>query len=58
MQGVESFRAEKYDMILVDTSGRHKQEDNLFEEMRQVIMFFLSFFQFFSNTNDKDCNVG
>ena len=45
-------------MILVDTSGRHKQEDNLFEEMRQVIMFFGHFSKFFSNTNDKDCNVG
>ena len=24
------------DLIIVDTSGRHKQEDALFEEMRQV----------------------
>lgn len=28
--------AEKNDLIIVDTSGRHKQEDSLFEEMRQV----------------------
>ena len=27
---------EKNDLIIVDTSGRHKQEDSLFEEMRQV----------------------
>jgi signal recognition particle subunit SRP54 len=34
--GVERFKAEKNDLIIVDTSGRHKQEDSLFEEMRQV----------------------
>ena len=27
---------EKNDLIIVDTSGRHKQQDDLFEEMRQV----------------------
>jgi signal recognition particle subunit SRP54 len=35
-EGVERFKAEKNDLIIVDTSGRHKQEDSLFEEMRQV----------------------
>lgn len=30
------FRKEGRDMIIVDTSGRHKQEAALFEEMRQV----------------------
>merc|ERR1719401_2875190 len=35
-QGVETFRKEKYDLIIVDTSGRHKQEASLFEEMRQI----------------------
>lgn len=34
--GVERFKAEKRDLIIVDTSGRHKQEEALFEEMRQV----------------------
>lgn len=34
--GVAMFRAEKYDIILVDTSGRHKQEASLFEEMTQI----------------------
>jgi signal recognition particle subunit SRP54 len=34
--GVERFKAEKRDLIIVDTSGRHKQEESLFEEMRQV----------------------
>mmetsp|Transcript_14949 Transcript_14949/g.28939 ORF Transcript_14949/g.28939 Transcript_14949/m.28939 type:complete len:496 (+) Transcript_14949:82-1569(+) len=34
--GVERFREEKYDLIIVDTSGRHKQEDALFEEMREI----------------------
>merc|ERR1719272_2456316 len=30
------FRKEKYDLIIVDTSGRHKQETAPFEEMIQV----------------------
>ncbi len=36
LQGVEMFRKEGRDLIIVDTSGRHKQEASLFEEMRQV----------------------
>ena len=35
-EGVEQFRREGYDIIIVDTSGRHKQEASLFEEMVQV----------------------
>eukprot|EP00884_Botryococcus_braunii_P010969 jgi/Botrbrau1/19874/Bobra.0663s0002.1 len=35
-QGVEMFKKDKKDLIIVDTSGRHKQEEALFEEMRQV----------------------
>jgi len=34
--GVEYFKKEGYEIIIVDTSGRHKQEAELFEEMRQV----------------------
>jgi len=34
--GVELFKKEKYDLIIVDTSGRHKQEQALFDEMQQV----------------------
>eukprot|EP01101_Sappina_pedata_P000410 TRINITY_DN1045_c0_g2_i1.p1 TRINITY_DN1045_c0_g2~~TRINITY_DN1045_c0_g2_i1.p1 ORF type:complete len:519 (+),score=230.89 TRINITY_DN1045_c0_g2_i1:55-1557(+) len=34
--GVEQFKAEGYEIIIVDTSGRHKQESELFEEMLQV----------------------
>uniref|UniRef100_M8CTF8 Signal recognition particle 54 kDa protein n=1 Tax=Aegilops tauschii TaxID=37682 RepID=M8CTF8_AEGTA len=36
VEGVERFRKENCDLIIVDTSGRHKQEASLFEEMRQV----------------------
>lgn len=36
MDGVEQFRAEGYDLIIVDTSGRHKQEQALFAEMEQM----------------------
>lgn len=35
-EGVALFKKEKYDIILVDTSGRHKQEQALFDEMKQV----------------------
>lgn len=35
-EGVEKFKAENFEIIIVDTSGRHKQEDSLFEEMLQV----------------------
>ncbi|KAJ3090769.1 Signal recognition particle [Quaeritorhiza haematococci] len=36
MDGVEKFKKEGFDFIIVDTSGRHKQETELFEEMRQI----------------------
>ncbi|GBG86459.1 hypothetical protein CBR_g41454 [Chara braunii] len=36
VEGVERFKKEGCDLIIVDTSGRHKQEAALFEEMRQV----------------------
>jgi len=35
-QGVDFFRSERTDVIIVDTSGRHKQEAALFEEMEAV----------------------
>ncbi|KAI9268680.1 SRP54-type protein [Sporodiniella umbellata] len=35
-EGVEKFKAEKFEIIIVDTSGRHKQETELFEEMKQI----------------------
>uniref|UniRef100_A0A4W3H2K3 Signal recognition particle 54 kDa protein n=1 Tax=Callorhinchus milii TaxID=7868 RepID=A0A4W3H2K3_CALMI len=35
-EGVEKFKKENFEIIIVDTSGRHKQEDSLFEEMLQV----------------------
>ncbi|CAL5440110.1 unnamed protein product [Camellia sinensis] len=36
VEGIERFKKENCDLIIVDTSGRHKQEAALFEEMRQV----------------------
>lgn len=45
VEGVETFKKENCDLIIVDTSGRHKQEVALFEEMRQVseaTVFFLN----------------
>ncbi|OMP00651.1 hypothetical protein COLO4_12503 [Corchorus olitorius] len=36
VEGVERFKKQNCDLIIVDTSGRHKQQAELFEEMRQV----------------------
>lgn len=35
-QGVTKFKKERFDVIIVDTSGRHKQESELFQEMIQI----------------------
>ncbi|CAA3027105.1 signal recognition particle 54 kDa 2 [Olea europaea subsp. europaea] len=35
-EGLERFKKGNFDLIIVDTNGRHKQEAALFEEMRQV----------------------
>ena len=35
-QGVKQFIKGKYEVIIVDTSGRHKQEAALFEEMQEI----------------------
>lgn len=34
--GVKKFKEDKFDIIIVDTSGRHKQEQSLFNEMVQI----------------------
>ncbi|KXS15603.1 signal recognition particle-containing protein [Gonapodya prolifera JEL478] len=34
--GVQEFKKERMEIIIVDTSGRHKQEAELFDEMRQI----------------------
>lgn len=35
-EGVEKFEKEGFEIIIVDTSGRHKQEASLFEEMLAI----------------------
>lgn len=35
-EGVDVFKKEGAEIIIVDTSGRHKQETELFEEMQQI----------------------
>lgn len=35
-EGVEKFRKERFEVIIVDTSGRHRQEQDLFDEMVQI----------------------
>jgi signal recognition particle subunit SRP54 len=34
--GVEKFKKERMEVIIVDTSGRHRQETELFEEMEKI----------------------
>ncbi|KAK5119825.1 hypothetical protein LTR85_007151 [Meristemomyces frigidus] len=34
--GVEKFKKERFEIIIVDTSGRHQQEDALFAEMVEI----------------------
>jgi signal recognition particle subunit SRP54 len=34
--GVEKFKKEKFEIIIVDTSGRHHQEEALFSEMQDI----------------------
>lgn len=46
VEGVETFKKENCDLIIVDTSGRHKQEAALFEEMRQVSEATVLFLEF------------
>lgn len=35
-EGVAKFKKERFDIIIVDTSGRHRQEEELFTEMTQI----------------------
>lgn len=42
-EGVETFKEQGFEIIIVDTSGRHKQEASLFEEMLQVSNAIVSF---------------
>ncbi|CAF4290012.1 unnamed protein product, partial [Rotaria magnacalcarata] len=36
MDGIETFRNDNFELIIVDTSGRHAQEESLFEEMLHI----------------------
>lgn len=35
-EGVAKFKKEKFEVIIVDTSGRHRQEEELFQEMVEI----------------------
>lgn len=54
-EGVDTFKKENCDLIIVDTSGRHKQEAALFEEMRQVAEVTVSFTVYLSSSGKNDC---
>ncbi|KOX69003.1 Signal recognition particle 54 kDa protein [Melipona quadrifasciata] len=51
--GVEMFKKEGYEIIIVDTSGRHKQEESLFEEMLQVANAIVKKFNFVKIKNSS-----
>jgi signal recognition particle subunit SRP54 len=36
LSGTEKFKNESYDVILIDTAGRHKDEKSLIEEMKEL----------------------
>ncbi|KAJ1550939.1 Signal recognition particle, partial [Nowakowskiella sp. JEL0078] len=36
LDGVQKFKRDAFELIIVDTSGRHMQETELFEEMKQI----------------------
>jgi signal recognition particle subunit SRP54 len=36
LKGVEALRNEKFDIIILDTAGRHKDEISLMDEMKQI----------------------
>jgi len=36
VEGVRKFASEGYDIIIVDTAGRHKEEKGLIDEMKQI----------------------
>jgi signal recognition particle subunit SRP54 len=37
VQGVNRFRKEDYDIIIIDTAGRHKNEEDLIKEMKSIV---------------------
>lgn len=45
-EGVEKFKKENFEIIIVDTSGRHKQEADLFDEMKQIEQLVVRLFSF------------
>ncbi|EAY13903.1 SRP54-type protein, putative [Trichomonas vaginalis G3] len=36
LKGIEKFRKDKYEIVIIDTSGRHMQEEALFAEMKAL----------------------
>ena len=36
LKGIEKFKKEKYEIVIIDTSGRHMQEEALFAEMKAL----------------------
>lgn len=42
-QGIEKFRKENRDLIIVDTNSRHNHYTSLFEEMSQIAKIMVCF---------------
>lgn len=56
--GVDMFKKEGFEMIIVDTSGRHKQEESLFEEMLAVATAVVSSVFFSTSLMCRICVIG
>lgn len=56
-EGVEQFRRENVEVIIVDTSGRHRQESALFEEMQEIKAAVNPVSFFFSLVFEGRCSV-
>lgn len=54
--GVDMFKKEGFEIIIVDTSGRHKQEESLFEEMLAVSNAVVSTSILFIIKNETNIN--
>lgn len=60
VNGVDKFKDDGFEIIIIDTSGRHKQEASLFEEMLQVsnaVVIFQSYKYYSSDLMMSKSNV-
>ena len=58
---MDKFKSEGFEIIIVDTSGRHKQEAALFEEMQAVaevvVCLIITLIRVIGENNIKISNI-